>query len=225
MVGTTKRQRVNVLGGLAVATCLTLAACGGSDSRYVVNSQENLFFKIPRGWTETKLTDTDKDGRPASIPEGFVRVWHYAYDAAADPSGEHLGSDETTDPVSDVAVWALSDAKNDLMSQSQVRSVAFGGFDPLLQDAGSPPKWEVVNMNGKADVRLNFPKGVTGTRMAVNVPNTDDATKFHTIDATTLLDPLNKRVYILRTSCASQCYLDNRKVIDAVAESWTVNRT
>ena len=211
--------------GFAVAAAILLAACGGSQYRYVSNTTENLYLKVPKDWKQYKLTDTDKDGRPTSMPEGALRIWHYAYDAAAGSTADNLKSDSPEQPVTDVQVWALSDGTNDQMSLSKVRSIAFGGFDPLLLDPGTPPKWEVVDFDGKSDLRLTFPKGVTGTRMAVNVPNADDPSKFHTVDAATLVDPTNKRFYILRTLCSAQCYLDNRKVIDTVADSWTVNRS
>jgi hypothetical protein len=225
MVG--KRIPANRLRSLGcfVAAAMVLAACGGSQYRYVSNSTENLYLKVPKEWKQYKLTDTDKDGRATSIPEGALRVWHYAYDASAESTDLNLKTDSPEFPVTDVQVWSLSDSTNDRMSLSQVRSIAFNGFDPLLQDPGTPPKWEVVDFSGKSEVRLTFPKGVTGTRMAVNVPNKDDPTKFHTVDAATLVDPTNKRFYILRTQCSAQCYLNNRKVIDTVAESWTVNRS
>jgi hypothetical protein len=225
MVGTTIGRRRQTLAGICLVATFMLGACGGSDFRYVVNSQENLFFKVPKTWKKYAFTSTDKDGRPVSLPEGFERIWHYGFDGDAQPDPAHFKAEAPEHPIARAEVWALSAGKNDQMSLSEVRNLAFRGIDPLLQDAGTPPRWEVVDMAGLPAKRLEFPKGVTGTRMAINLPNSDDATKFHTVDATTLVDPLQRRVYLLMQSCSSQCYLDNRKAIDGIAESWTVNRT
>jgi hypothetical protein len=224
MVGTTTRSLAR-LGSLLVAAGLVAAACGGSDSKYISNTQENLFFKVPKSWKQYKIAGTDGEGRVAELPSGFDRIWQYAFDA--DPARNPAVSiQDAAKPVARAEVWALGTAESDRMSLSRTREIAFNiGIDPLLYDPGAPPKWAVVDMNGKANIRLEFPKGVTGTRMAINVPNKDDPTKFHTIDAATLVDPLQKRVYLLIQTCSSQCYLDNRKVIDSVAESWTVNRS
>jgi hypothetical protein len=212
--------------GLFIAAVVLAAACGGSDFRYVSNSTENLFFKVPKGWKQFKLTDTDKDGRPQALPAGIDRIWHYGYDSSNAPSEAHLSEVAPEMPVAQAVVWRLLDSANDRMSLSKARSIAFNiEADPLLQDPGAPAAWEVVPIGGVPDVRLTFPKGVTGTRVAINVPTPDDPKVFRTLDATTVLDPSNQRLYMLVLSCSSQCYLDNRKVIDTVAESWTVNRS
>lgn len=225
MVGTRKRLRFKSLGGLVIVASLTVVACGGSDYRYISNAKENLFFKVPKGWKQNKLSETDAQGRAVELPSGFDRIWHYAFNADSKPDPAVLPED-AAQPLADAQVWALGLPEHDLMSLSKIREIAFGiGADPLLFDPGAPPKWAVVAMNEKSSVRLEFPKGVTGTRMAINVPNKNDKTKFHTVDATTLVDPLQSRVYLLVQTCSAQCFLDNRKVIDAVAESWTVNRT
>jgi hypothetical protein len=212
--------------GLFIATLVLASACGGSDFRYVSNATENLFFKVPKGWTQFKLTDTDKAGRPEALPAGVERAWHYGYDASSAPSPAHLSEAAPEKPVAEAVVWTLRDSANDRMSLSQARTIAFNiGADPLLQEPGAPAAWELVPIGGVPDVRLTFPKGVTGTRVAINVPSPDDPKVFRTVDATTVLDPTNQRLYILVLSCSSQCYLDNRQVIDTIAESWTVNRS
>jgi hypothetical protein len=212
--------------GIAVAVAILLVSCGGSEYRYVSNTTENLFFKVPKGWKQFKLTETDKDGRPQALPAGVDRAWHYGYDASNAPSPAHIADAAAESPVAEAVVWTLRDSANDRMSLSQARTIAFNiGADPLLQEPGAPAAWEVVPIGGVPDVRVTFPKGVTGTRVAINVPSADNPAVFRTVDATTLLDPLNQRLYILVLSCSSQCYLDNRQVIDTVAESWTVNRS
>jgi hypothetical protein len=226
MVGKRRPSRTLRPLGLFVAVVVMAAACGGSDFRYVSNTTENLFFKVPKGWKQFKLTDTDKDGRPQTIPAGIDRIWHYGYDSSDAPSEAHLNEIAPEKPVAQAVVWQLLESSNDRMSLSRARSIAFNmEADPLLQDPGAPAAWELVPIGGVSDVRLTFPKGVTGTRVAINVPTPDDPKVFRTVDATTLLDPSNKRLYILVLSCSSQCYLDNRQVIDTVAESWTVNRS
>jgi hypothetical protein len=226
MVGTRKPSTWLRSLGLFGAAVVLAAACGGSDFRYVSNTTENLFFKVPKGWKQFKLTDTDKDGRPQTIPAGIDRVWHYAYDSSDVPSEAHLSELTPEKPVAQAMVWQLLESSNDRMSLSRARSIAFDmDADPLLQEPGVPAAWELVPIGGASDVRISFPKGVTGTRVAINVPTPADPKVFRTVDATTVLDPTNKRLYMFVLSCSSQCYLDNRQVINTVAESWTVNRS
>jgi hypothetical protein len=199
--------------------------CGGSQFRYIANEQENLFFRVPKDWKIFRLTASDREGRPAAEPSSFERSWNLVVDGnpAADPI--HIVDHAPVEPIVQAEVYVLRRDTNEGMSLSELRKIAYGGFDPVLYSPGAPPRWE--NVEGSF-VDLSFPKGVTGTRQAINVPDPEareDKTKFATLDVSAIHDVVNARVYILKIRCSSQCYLDRRAEIDDVMNSWTVNRT
>jgi hypothetical protein len=201
-----------------------LVSCGGPNYRYIANSQENLFFKVPKAWKVYQLTSSDKEGRPAELPASVERSWHLLIDASADPKPGHLLDHAQEAPFVEAQVYVLSRGANETMSLSDLRRLAYG-FDPVLQDEGAPPQWKVVE-NSLKD--LSFPKGVTGTRVAVNIPDpkaTTDTSKTATLDVAAIHDTVNRRIYLLSTRCQSQCYVNNRSQIDDLMNSWTVNRT
>lgn len=214
--------------GAVMAGALLIAGvtgCGGSQFRYVANEQENLFFRVPKEWKIFRLTASDKEGRPASDPSSFERSWHLVVDGAVSADPTHILDHAPIDPVVQAEVYVLRRDTNEGMSLSELREIAYGGFDPVLFSPGTPPRWETVQ-GSFAD--LSFPKGVTGTRLAINVPDPtapDDKTKFATLNVAAIHDAVNARVYMLKIRCSSQCYLDHRAEIDDVMNSWTVNRT
>jgi hypothetical protein len=218
------------VGSVATAVFVLAASvsgCGESSSVYLSNAQENVFLKVPRTWRIFRLTASDKEGRPADLPSSAERTWHLVLDGDPAPDPAHVTEHAPTSPVFDVAVYTLSGSANDLMSTSQARRITYGlrSADPVLNDPGTPPAWEVVAGSYKP---LSFPKGVSGSRLAVNVPDPDapdDNTKWATVDAIAMHDAVSSRVYIVKARCSSQCYLDNRTQINDILESWTVNRT
>jgi hypothetical protein len=100
-----------------------------------------------------------------------------------------------------------------------LRQIIFGGIDPVLQDPGTPPNWEVVSYAPVTDV-----KGVVGSRVVINIPSQDTPGQWFTLDGTELLDSANGRAYLLLMRCESQCYLNNRKAADEIATSWKVTK-
>jgi hypothetical protein len=211
------RWATRAAGLLAVAT--VVAACGGSTFQYVQNSSENTYFKLPSDWKLFKLTEPDKEGRPPKLPIDTQRIWHVAFDAADPPDQNHLGEAMPEALVGDVQIYAMSASDNDQIAQSNLRQIIFGGIDPVLQDPGTPPNWEVVSYASVTDV-----KGLVGSRVVINIPSQDSPGKWYTLDGTELLDSSNGRAYLLLMRCESQCYLDNRKAADEIATSWKVTK-
>src|SRR3954447_10320797 len=208
-------------GGMAVGALVllgVLAGCG-NDYQYVNNSVEGAFFKVPNSWKIFPLTEQDTEGRAIKLPVDTQRIWHIAFDAAKQPDQEHLNLDRPTDPVGEVQIYALSSSDNDQVSQSSLRRIMFGGVDPILQDPGTPPQWEVVSY-----APLDYSKGIVGSRTVINVPSTAEPNAWVTLDGSELFDPALGRAYLLLMRCEAQCYLNKRKSIDEIATSWKVTR-
>jgi hypothetical protein len=219
-----KQIRAHCFATAVLAGALLASACGGSTARYISNGQENVFFKVPSKWKVFRFTATDKEGRAQAVPSTFERSWHLMIDGSTKPDPAHVRAHAADAPVVEAQVYVLSSSSNDTLSLSDLRSITFGGFDPILQDPGAGRRWEGIAGSFKD---LSFPKGLTGTRVAVNIPDPeakDDPKKFATLDAIAMHDVVNKRVYMFTVRCSAQCYLDNRTQIDDILSSWTVNR-
>jgi|SRR5215213_5218410 len=215
MVG--RRRGGCILGALVLAG--VLASCGGNEYRFVNNSAEGAFFKVPNSWKVFPLTEQDGEGRVPKLPVDTERIWHMAFDAADDPDQAHLDLDRPTDLVGDVQIYALSSSDNDQVSQSSLRRIMFGGVDPILQDPGTPAEWEVVSY-----APIDASDGIIGSRTVINVPSTEDPNAWVTLDGSELFDPTLGRAYLLLMRCESQCYVNERKSIDEIATSWKVTR-
>jgi hypothetical protein len=202
-----------------VAVAAVAAACGGSKFQYIQNSSENTYFKLPSSWKLYRLTESDKEGRAPKLPVDTRRIWHVAFDAAEQPDENHLGEAMPSALVGDVQIYAMSASDNDQIAQSNLRQLIFGGIDPVLQDPGTPPNWEVVSYTAVKDV-----KGVVGSRVVINIPSQDTQGQWFTLDGTELLDSADGRAYLLLMRCESQCYLNNRKAADEIATSWKVTK-
>src|SRR2546423_14573312 len=120
------RRRGAVLLGVLVLAGV-LAGCGGNNYKFVNNSAEGAFFKVPGAWKIHPLTEQDAEGRAPKMPVDTQRIWHIAFDAAKQPDQEHLNLDRPTDPVGEVQIYALSSSDNDQVSQSSLRRIMFGG--------------------------------------------------------------------------------------------------
>jgi hypothetical protein len=202
-----------------VAVTAVAAACGGSKFQYIQNSSENTYFKLPSSWKLFRLTEGDKEGRAPKLPVDTQRIWHVAFDAADQPDENHLGESTPSALVGDVQIYAMSASDNDQIAQSNLRQLIFGGIDPVLQDPGTPPNWEVVSYTA-----INDTKGVVGSRVVINIPSEGTPGQWFTLDGTELLDSADGRAYLLLMRCESQCYLSNRKAADEIATSWKVTK-
>jgi hypothetical protein len=220
------RVRGIIIAGSLLASAL--ASCGGTNYRYISNSQENLFFKVPKSWKLYQLTASDKEGRPDPVPSSFERSWHLLVDSNPQPDPTHVVEHAPELPIVEAQVYVLTQPASETQSLSDLRRLVYKlpqGADPLLNDPSASRAWEVVTGSFHD---LKFPKGLTGTRLAINIPDPtakDDPKKFATLDAIAMHDVVNRRVYMLSVRCSSQCYLDHRSQIDDLMTSWTVNRT
>ena len=208
------------LGGIALVVALgALSACGGSKYHYVDNATEGTYFKVPSAWALFHLTAEDKEGRAAALPTDTQRIWHVAFDAAKPANQSDLDATEPGAVVGDVEIYALSASDNDQASQSALRRIVFGGFDPVLQDPGTPAQWEVVSY---APIVLG--NGIVGSRTVINIPSASEPNKWMTVDGSEMFDSTLGRAYLLQMRCESQCYLNSRQSVDEIATSWKVTR-
>jgi hypothetical protein len=212
------RTRWGAVAAAAGTVALLVSSCGSAKYKFVDNSAEGNYLKVPSRWTLFHLTEQDAEGRPIKLPVDTQRIWHIAFDADPKPDQAHLTQPQPANVVGDVEIYALSSSDNDQVSQSRLRQIVFGGIDPILQDPGTPAKWEVVSYAPIAESN-----GIVGSRTVINVPSPDKPNTWLTVDGSELFDATKGRAYLLSMRCDSQCYLNTRSSIDQIATSWRVN--
>jgi hypothetical protein len=224
----TPRGRVlTVVTGLVAA--LVMAACTPSGHRYVKNSSEGVYFKIPNDWElydeDAILEFQEADLSPGELDQARESQWQVFFDAAPRPSLKHLGELVTDHPNGQAQVVQLTAGERDVVSRELMRNLIFPvdqilEFDPSLVELVDG---EEINKDGVHGVRFVF--NIDSRVPALVVTNTleeSDDREFATFSQTTLLDERTETMYVLLVSCSVDCYEDNKGTIDDVVESWTV---
>lgn len=199
---------------LAVATSVSLTACGESSSRYVANKSERVYLKIPRDWLDVPFSEDDIDRLEAQT-SSVTLLWRAA--ASSDPGAEPTGADADF-PLVFTAVYELDGQLNQKMSASLARIAASPtGFDPLIPDDQSQSDLvEVLDYNP-----LDFPD-MSGTRVVFRSRASTGEDYSFVYDVSSAYDSQNFRLYVLQIGCNVQCYENNNEAITKVADSWLV---
>jgi hypothetical protein len=204
---------------VALPLALVATSCGGAKFRYVNNSQSGLFFKVPKTWGYYRLTESDTKDRIVGESDS-VSIWHVAFDAATDPSLDHLQSLSPTSPVGEVQVLALGSSLTKTVSEASLRHTQF----PVDFDPAYPPQEMSTRIERLTFQRIVTKRGLHGSRVAFNIRPIAETNDWITFDGVSLFDPATQAVYFITVHCTSSCYKDNMKTVDEIISSWTVNR-
>ena len=199
---------------VVIGAALALAACGESSNRYLANSTEKVFLKVPRDWNEIKFSDTDDDRLEGLTSQATV-VWRAGSTPAPDPTPDTVGSES---PLAFTAVYELSGQLNQQMSASLARLAASPtGFDPVLpSDDSQSALVEVLDYQP-----LGF-EGINGSRIVFRLRDSDTDAWKAVYDVSAAYDSKRFRLYVLQVGCSSSCYELNKSTISAIADSWLV---
>jgi hypothetical protein len=195
----------------AVGLAVALAACGGSDYRYVNNSSDHVFFKVPKDYELFKIQAAEPDGRLAPMDTGTALPWHVVFDSSPEPSETNADATAPTDVVGQALVIPISQTQGDQLSSKDLRSF-FLGSDPLDM-AQSDANVEIVTYEPIAF------DGYRGSRVVLNYKQGDVWT---TYDQTTFLDPTATKAYLFDVRCESTCFEEHQNAIKQIVDSWQV---
>jgi hypothetical protein len=206
------------IGGVLVA----VAGCGSSQYHYVKNSDDNVYFKIPSSWSQVDQQSLEEEvnGDPDSATAQVAREqqWVVAYDAAPDPSVEHVLSVDTPDePIAFARVSQLSEQQLAQVSLDSLRNLflpvtsaarqqaaaagqAFEGFE-LIRD-------ETLTSDGLRGVRSTYNYEISGG--------------LQTFDLSAFVNDENGKVYMLLVRCSAKCYRERSSELEDIASSLTV---
>jgi hypothetical protein len=202
-------------GAASVVASLALAGCG-SGAHYLTNQDENVFVKLPGGWSEVEVqsagnTSGKKDsGGSASLP------WRVVFDHADHPSPDHFDDSAPTEPVGRVIVAAVSPSFRDDVSLSVLRAFALGGADPLqyvddpsvqVQVLGNTPDYEINGNHGNR-IRFSF----------LPEPGANPVV----LDQVAVMNPATTRVYVMQIKCEATCFADHVDEIEQIIHSFHI---
>jgi len=200
---------------VGLAGLLVLAsACGESSHRYIANTTEKIFMRVPRDWNDLTFTSADPDRLEGMTSQATV-VWRAATTPAADPKPDQVSSE---DPLAFTAVYELSGQLNQQMSASLARLAASPtGFDPVLpSDDTESAQVEVLDYQP-----LGF-EGINGSRIVFRMRDSASDPWKAIYDVSAAYDSKAFRLYVLQVGCSTTCYEQNKSTISAIADSWLV---
>lgn len=197
-----------------IGCALIVSACGESAHRYIANTDEKVYMKVPRDWNELEFTKSDPDRLEGLTSQATV-VWRAGSTPVPDPEPDQVSSEE---PLAFTAVYELSGQLNQQMSASLARLAASPtGFDPVLpSDDNESAQVEVLTYEP-----LGF-EGINGTRIVFRVRDTGTDPWRAVYDVSAAYDSKKFRLYVLQVGCSAACYELNKSTISAIADSWLV---
>jgi hypothetical protein len=198
------------------------SGCGGSGYRYVANSGEGAYFKLPSAWRLFNEHQFLADARGVSLRE--VRdektdLWFRGFDAADRPALANVFSTEGSQPHGFASVQPLSPDQRDTLSLASLRSMVVG-FDPLKIDAVTAEAAGLSDVEVMANKDITMKSGHHGERIVFQVTTTEG--KRGVFDQTTVVDRGSRTLYVFFVGCSDRCYQANRSTIATIADSWTI---
>jgi len=216
-VPTPFRALVAVIAALGV-----LSACGSPSYTYVTNSDDHVFFKVPRNWhrvDQKDLEDVATSGLTATEAAALrAATWSVAYDADPQPSVDHLLGATAKQPVALSRVLRVPEGNRGSITVDSLRNA----FLPITDEA------RLAASNGgtlvpEADMitdEMVKAKGALGVHLVYRLPINGS---METFDQTAYKADDGSRVYLFLVRCVQTCY-SNRfgGELDDVVRSFTV---
>jgi hypothetical protein len=235
------RSAARAVTGVAVALLVVVVAgaCGSSKFRYVKSSSTHTYLKVPRSWASYQGTELAAAEAVASEAGGQKTPslidlylqgrlqWRVAFDGDAHPSLDHVVSLPEA-PVVDVVVRSLETEERDQISMASLRNIFFP-YDQLKAEAEQEKQNKPLEATTQTtstfrpidEQELALPGGLRGSRLQYEVRLND---RFYTFDQTALLDAKTSRVYVLFIRAAERPFLENNKLLEEIARSFTIKQ-
>jgi hypothetical protein len=209
------RRRRAVLLLLAGAMGVAVVGCA-SDYRYVNNSQEKAFFRLPADVEVFRVRTEEPTDRPVPLDLSPTEPWVVVFDAADEPSVDHAGLAAPTDPVGRAVILPVGFETGEQLSVKAARSQLAGGEDPLDTANSGEGEVEIVSFESINEGSL------VGSHVVYSVKV--DETTWTTRDQTSLIDIAGQKVYFFEVKCESSCFKANRDQISQIVDSWQVRK-
>ncbi len=221
-----RRHTIWAAGLVVVAITALTAGCGQPEFKYVSNSDEKTYFKVPNSWHEISGSEVT-DGFTGEVnPDSLVAAaqkqlwWSVAYDADSEPTPDHMTTILTSpEPVLYATIRHQLPLQQDAVSFDSMRDM----FVPVSEGQRQLAAQAGIALEGFEllhDEVLKGPDGVHGVRVVFNYQFPTGI--LHTFDQTAWANQDSSILYFLLIRCTAKCYRDRVDELNDVATSFTV---
>ena len=211
-------MRRPVIALLGIALVLGLTGCGESSKLYPASKSEGVFFSVPTNWKALSTASLNKYERESTEPEGAARQalvkWQIAYTTNKKLKvPEVFNLTAPTQPLVFARVRDLESSEINSVSYNSLRDVIVPVTQIIAGDDPSAPDFQIL-----VDQEV-VQKGARGVQTVYSF-SIDD--KEQTINQTSLISNDRTTMYIFVVRCTTECYAKNKKKIEEIVSSFTV---
>ena len=211
-------MRRPVIALLGIALVLGLTGCGESSKLYPASKSEGVFFSVPTNWKALSTASLDKYEKESTEPEGAARQalvkWQIAYTTNKKLKvPEVFNLTAPSQPLVFARVRDLESSEINSVSYNTLRDVIVPVTQIIAGDDPSAPDFQIL-----VDQEV-VQKGARGVQTVYSF-SIDD--KEQTINQTSLMSNDRTTMYIFVVRCTTECYAKNKKKIEEIVSSFTV---
>ena len=211
-------MRRPVIALLGIALVLGLTGCGESSKLYPASKSEGVFFSVPTNWKALSTASLNKYEKESTEPEGAARQalvkWQIAYTTNKKLKvPEVFNLTAPTQPLVFARVRDLESSEINSVSYNSLRDVIVPVTQIIAGDDPSAPDFQIL-----VDQEV-VQKGARGVQTVYSF-SIDD--KEQTINQTSLMSNDRTTMYIFVVRCTTECYAKNKKKIEEIVSSFTV---
>ena len=211
-------MRRPVIGLMGIALVLGLTGCGESSKLYPASKSEGVFFSVPTNWKALSTASLNKYEKESTEPEGAARQalvkWQIAYTTNKKLKvPEVFNLTAPSQPLVFARVRDLESSEINSVSYNTLRDVIVPVTQIIEGDDPSAPDFQIL-----VDQEV-VQKGARGVQTVYSF-SIDD--KEQTINQTSLMSNDRTTMYIFVVRCTTECYAKNKKKIEEIVSSFTV---
>ena len=211
-------MRRPVIALLGIALVLGLTGCGESSKLYPASKSEGVFFSVPTNWKALSTASLNKYEKESTDPEGAARQalvkWQIAYTTNKKLKvPEVFNLTAPSQPLVFARVRDLESSEINSVSYNSLRDVIVPVTQIIAGDDPSAPDFQIL-----VDQEV-VQKGARGVQTVYSF-SIDD--KEQTINQTSLMSNDRTTMYIFVVRCTTECYAKNKKKIEEIVSSFTV---
>ena len=210
-----RRPMVALLG---IALVLGLTGCGESSKLYPASKSEGVFFSVPTNWKALSTASLNKYEKESTDPEAESRQalvkWQIAYTTNKKLKvPEVFNLTAPSQPLVFARVRDLESSEINSVSYNTLRDVIVPVTSIINGDDPSAPDFQIL-----VDQEV-VQKGARGVQTVYSF-SIDD--REQTINQTSLMSNDRTTMYIFVVRCTTECYAKNKKKIEEIVSSFTV---
>ena len=207
-----------VIALLGIALVLGLTGCGESSKLYPASKSEGVYFSVPTNWKALSTASLNKYEKESTEPEGAARQalvkWQIAYTTNKKlKAAEVFNLTAPSKPLAFARVRDLESSEINSVSYNTLRDVIVPVTQIIEGDDPSAPDFQIlvdqeVVQKGARGVQTVYSFSIDGREQTIN------QTSLMSNDRTTM--------YIFVVRCTTECYAKNKKKIEEIVSSFTV---